>query len=100
MRYFPDNEKNKRSVELRERRDKYLNYLLDQVKLMIEAGTDKPCIASAIIKGDNEKLNDGINISWLILTASGSREYLSESSLRRIRNDPWHIDISHWKPFD
>jgi phenylacetate 2-hydroxylase len=28
---------------------------------MIEAGTDKPCIASAIIKGDNEKLNDGIS---------------------------------------
>jgi hypothetical protein len=27
---------------------------------MIEAGTDKPCIASAIIKGDNDKLNDGI----------------------------------------
>ena len=26
---------------------------------MIEAGTDKPCIASAIIKGDNERLNDG-----------------------------------------
>ena len=59
MRFFPDNEKNKRSVELRERRDKYLNHLLDLVKLMIEAGTDKPCIASAIIKGDNERLNDG-----------------------------------------
>ncbi len=44
---------------MRERRDKYLNYLLDQVKGMIEAGTDKPCIASAIIKGDNDKLNDG-----------------------------------------
>jgi hypothetical protein len=28
---------------------------------MIEAGIDKPCIASAIIKGDNEKLNDGIS---------------------------------------
>jgi small nuclear ribonucleoprotein (snRNP)-like protein len=59
MRYFPDNEKNKRGVELRERRDKYLNHLLDEVKKMIEAGTDKPCIASAIIKGDNERLNDG-----------------------------------------
>ena len=59
MRYFPDNEKNKRGVELRQRRDKYLNFLLDQVKAMIDAGTDKPCIASAIIKGDNDKLNDG-----------------------------------------
>jgi phenylacetate 2-hydroxylase len=62
MRFFPDNEKNKRGVELRERRDKYLDYLLAKVKAMIEAGTDKPCIASAIIKGDNERLNDGIII--------------------------------------
>ena len=31
---------------------------------MIEAGTDKPCIASAIIKGDNDKLNDGILLSY------------------------------------
>jgi phenylacetate 2-hydroxylase len=60
MRYFPNNEKNRRSMELRERRDKYLNYLLEQVKSMVEVGTDKPCIASAIIKGDNERLNDGI----------------------------------------
>lgn len=60
MRYFPDNEKNKRGVELRERRDKYLAYLLDQVKAMIETGTDKACIASAIINGDNEKLTDGM----------------------------------------
>lgn len=63
MRYFPDNEKNKRGVELRERRDKYLAYLLAQVKAMIEAGTDKACIASAIIKGDNEKLTDGIKFN-------------------------------------
>jgi phenylacetate 2-hydroxylase len=62
MRYFPNNEKNKRGVELRERRDNYLNYLLEQVKGMIETGIDKPCIASAIIKGDNEKLNDGTNV--------------------------------------
>src|SRR5438045_7986710 len=41
-----------------ERRDKYLNCLLEQVKSMIETGIDKPCIAGAIIKGDNEKLND------------------------------------------
>jgi len=31
MRYLPDNEKNMRGVELRERRDKYLTYLLNQV---------------------------------------------------------------------
>ena len=51
-------------MELRERRDKYLNYLLEQVKSMVEAGTDKPCIASAIIKGVDEKLNDGISLLY------------------------------------
>ena len=37
---------------------------------MIEAGTDKPCIASAIIKGDNDKLNDGntpLYLSWRVV---------------------------------
>ena len=70
MRYFPDNEKNKCGIELRERRDKYLGYLLEKVKSMIEAGTDKPCIASAIIKGGNDRLNDGINGVKLLVTNS------------------------------
>jgi phenylacetate 2-hydroxylase len=69
MRYFPDNEKSKRGVELRDRRDTYLSDLLEKVKAMIEAGTDKPCIASAIIKGDNERLTDGMGrkFSFLIV---------------------------------
>lgn len=67
MRYFPDSEKNKRAVELRERRDKYPAYLLDQMKTMIEAWTDKPYIAGAITNGGNEKLNDGIKVNRYFL---------------------------------
>jgi hypothetical protein len=50
---------------------------------MVEAGTDKPCIASAIIKGDSEKLNDGTS-RLAQLTRSGSRKYLSQSCVGRI----------------
>lgn len=84
MRYFPDNEKNKRGVELRERRDKYLDYLLEKVKSMIEGGTDKPCIASAIIKGDNERLNDGKGITEMLLNISRGGKHLPESRFRRV----------------
>src|SRR5436853_3057405 len=44
MRYFPNNEKNKRSVELRKRRDRYLTFWLDKVMDTIRNETDKPCI--------------------------------------------------------
>lgn len=50
LRYWPRNEKNRRSKELRDRRDLYLDQLLDRVRGMIERGTDKPCIAAAILK--------------------------------------------------
>lgn len=49
LRYLPNNEKNARSKELRERRDKYLNALLDKVRAMIEKGTEKSCISAAIL---------------------------------------------------
>ncbi|KAL1654513.1 hypothetical protein SLS61_002701 [Didymella pomorum] len=42
LRYLPNNEENARSKELRERRDKYLNELLDNVRGMIKKGTEKP----------------------------------------------------------
>ncbi|CAK7236028.1 hypothetical protein SBRCBS47491_009496 [Sporothrix bragantina] len=67
LRYFPNNEKNARSRELRERRDKYLNHLLDKVRDMIKRGTDKPCISAAILKDEETKLN-GVEVSSICLS--------------------------------
>jgi len=50
LRYLPNNKKNIRSKDLRDRRHKYLNALLDQVREMIRKGTDKPCISATILK--------------------------------------------------
>lgn len=58
LRWFPNNEKNARAKDLRARRDKYLNVLLDKVRQMIKDGTDKPCIAAAILKDDESKLTN------------------------------------------
>lgn len=46
MRLWPSN--NKGPKEYRERRDKYLTYLLNKLKSEIEAGTDKPCITGNV----------------------------------------------------
>jgi phenylacetate 2-hydroxylase len=67
MRYWPNNEKNRRSRELRDRRDKYLNALLDQVREMIRKGTDKPCISAAILKDEETKLT-GVEVSSICLS--------------------------------
>ncbi|KAF4834476.1 Phenylacetate 2-hydroxylase [Colletotrichum tropicale] len=67
MRYFPNNEKSRRSKELRERRDAYLNHLLDKVRSMIERGTDKPCISVAILKNEETKLT-GVEVSSICLS--------------------------------
>ncbi|KAK1966026.1 cytochrome P450 [Colletotrichum sublineola] len=67
MRYFPNNEKNKRSKELRDRRDAYLNLLLDKVREMIKLGTDKPCISAAILKDEETKLS-GVEVSSICLS--------------------------------
>ncbi|KAI8299026.1 Phenylacetate 2-hydroxylase [Colletotrichum sp. SAR11_59] len=67
MRYFPNNEKSRRSKELRERRDAYLNHLLDKVRSMIERGTDKPCISAAILKNEETKLT-GVEVSSICLS--------------------------------
>ncbi|CAK7206107.1 hypothetical protein SEUCBS139899_008891 [Sporothrix eucalyptigena] len=67
LRYFPNNKKNARSKELRERRDKYLNHLLDKVREMIKRGTDKPCISAAILKDEETKLN-GVEVSSICLS--------------------------------
>ncbi|KAM3532526.1 hypothetical protein MY4038_004004 [Beauveria bassiana] len=67
MRYLPNNEKNARSKELRHRRDVYLDLLLDKVREMIKNGTDKPCIASAILKDQETKLS-GVEVSSICLS--------------------------------
>lgn len=46
MRLWPSNSKGPK--EYRERRDKYLTYLLNKLKSEIEAGTDKPCITGNV----------------------------------------------------
>lgn len=67
MRYFPNNEKNVRSKELRDRRDAYLNLLLDKVREMIRRGTDKPCISAAILKDEETRLS-GVEVSSICLS--------------------------------
>ncbi|XXH02561.1 hypothetical protein Hte_008938 [Hypoxylon texense] len=67
LRYFPNNEKNARSKELRGRRDDYLNLLLEKVKGMIQQGTDKPCISAAMLKDQETKLT-GVEVSSICLS--------------------------------
>ncbi|KAH9909915.1 cytochrome P450 [Xylariomycetidae sp. FL2044] len=67
LRYLPNNEKNTRSRELRDRRDAYLNELLDKVRAMIKKGTDKPCISAAILKDQETKLT-GVEVSSICLS--------------------------------
>lgn len=67
LRYMPNNEKNARSKDLRDRRDAYLNYLLDKVREMIKAGTDKPCISAAILKDEETKLSS-VEVSSICLS--------------------------------
>jgi len=67
LRYLPNNEKNARSKELRDRRDAYLNLLLDKVREMIKQGTDKPCISAAILKDEETKLS-GVEVSSICLS--------------------------------
>ncbi|OAP64588.1 hypothetical protein AYL99_00560 [Fonsecaea erecta] len=67
MRYFPNNEKIRRSKELRDRRDRYLNFLLNKVRDMIKNGTDKPCISAAILKDEETKLT-GVEVSSICLS--------------------------------
>ncbi|KAJ6110875.1 hypothetical protein N7486_003110 [Penicillium sp. IBT 16267x] len=59
--------KTARSKELRDRRDVYLNLLLDKVREMIKKGTDKPCISAAILKDEETKLT-GVEVSSICLS--------------------------------
>lgn len=66
LRFLPANKNNASSKELRGRRDAYLNLLLDKV-VMIEKGTDKPCISAAILKDQETKLTR-IEVSSICLS--------------------------------
>lgn len=74
LRYLPNNEKNARSRELRDRRDAYLDELLTKVKAMIEKGTDKPCISAAIMKDEETKLSNVETSSICLSLVSGGFE--------------------------
>ncbi|KAK6855712.1 cytochrome P450 [Apiospora arundinis] len=67
LRYVPNNEKTRRSKELRDRRDAYLDLLLGKVRDMIQRGVDKPCIAGAILKDEETKLT-GVEVSSICLS--------------------------------
>jgi phenylacetate 2-hydroxylase len=67
LRWLPNNTKNRRSKNLRQRRDKYLNELLDKVRDRISRGTDKPCISAAILKDEETKLT-GVEVSSICLS--------------------------------
>lgn len=67
LRYMPNNEKTQRAKELRGRRDKYLEFLLNKVREKIRLGTDKPCVSAAILKGEEEKLSN-VEVSSICLS--------------------------------
>lgn len=67
LRYLPNNEKNARSKELRDRRDAYLDLLLNKVRDMIKEGTDKPCISAAILKDQETRLT-GVEVGSICLS--------------------------------
>ncbi|KAJ5982564.1 hypothetical protein N7451_012664 [Penicillium sp. IBT 35674x] len=56
-----------RAADLRERRDKYLEFLLDRLKDHIAQGTDKPCITGNILK-DPEYVLTHTEIKSICLT--------------------------------
>ncbi|KAF2261926.1 cytochrome P450 [Lojkania enalia] len=67
LRYLPNNEKSARSKELRGRRDKYLDLLLDKVRAMIKDGKEKPCISAAILKDEETRLT-GVEVGSICLS--------------------------------
>lgn len=56
LRLLPSS--NSEAIEYRERRDKYLSFLLARLKKGIAEGTDKPCITGNILKDPEAKLNE------------------------------------------
>jgi len=74
LRYFPNSEKTRRGKELRARRDKYLDILLSTVKDMIQQETDRPCVASTVLKDVDSKLSSAEVTSICLSLVSGGFE--------------------------
>jgi phenylacetate 2-hydroxylase len=51
--------RNLEATHYRERRDRYMSFLLNRLKAQIANGTDKPCITGNILKDPEAKLNEG-----------------------------------------
>jgi phenylacetate 2-hydroxylase len=58
MRLLPVGKASDKANEYRERRDKYLTFLLTKLKKQIKEGSDKPCITGNILKDPEAKLNE------------------------------------------
>jgi phenylacetate 2-hydroxylase len=61
---------NKDAISFRQRRDVYLNRLLQILKDKIANGTDKPCISGNILKDPEAKLNEGMPTACVNTTPS------------------------------
>lgn len=105
LRYMPNNEKTARSKELRDRRDAYLNLLLDKVREMIKKGTDKPCISAAILKDEETKLT-GVEVSSICLslvsggfeTIPGTLASLNSAGTNSIRS--WSYPTRYFRHYE
>jgi phenylacetate 2-hydroxylase len=58
MRLLPIAKASDGAVEFKDRRDKYLTFLLSKLKKQINEGSDKPCITGNILKDPDAKLNE------------------------------------------
>jgi phenylacetate 2-hydroxylase len=58
LRILPNSDN--KAKEMRDRRDKYLTYLLGELRKRIADGTDKPCITGNILKDPEAKLTEGM----------------------------------------
>jgi phenylacetate 2-hydroxylase len=58
----------------RQRRDKYMTFLLSRLKKQIEEGSDKPCITGNILKDPEAKLNESKYSSNQIMTSANEVE--------------------------
>ncbi|EPE29029.1 Cytochrome P450 [Glarea lozoyensis ATCC 20868] len=58
MRLLPMGKASDKADEYRQRRDKYLTFLLSKLKKEIAEGSDKPCITGNILKDPEAKLNE------------------------------------------
>lgn len=91
------------AVKWRERRDVYMDRLLNTLKDKIAKGTDKPCITGNIIKDPDAKLNEGTmprlsSPSHTLTTPSGTQVHLPNHGLRGSRHRPRQSNNGHSLP--